>query len=1137
MATYISKQSGLWSSVSTWLTAANGTTTPTADAGQVPQSGGGDKIIIRGADTVVEYDVVGVFGDGTASPIPPNAISTDAQLLTNAICLSGGKLKASRTVSTSLTADGSISINNRNNAWFDWGTSSDPISANGVTAELVQGVAATATRFGISVRSTQNPDNGVEYSSVTFCGRNKTRNTQLDGPHSTGTNTLSVLDCTNWDVGDILVLEPPFIPAPATPNILATITNINGNVVTINTTLNANFPSGVYVGNFSSNVTIRPGIESISNGSSNGYGLFINANGNSSLYDIRNCSFTGFHGVYGGGGIIFVAATYARRSVNIDSVSFYSPRNVFHTTFALGGGVAYPTIINNVACYCGVQTTSRGIGMGSGSSANISNSCIYRTAYGIDSRGCFDLNINNVRTFTTNSLFGDALQAARINILDSYFRINNANSVFRLGPGIFDKVTVRNTYLDSVNGPFVAISESSTGLMSFINCTTVLSIPLITVGTLKTSKQFVLNAYSLQKNRLSNSRNNSWVALSGNYSVRNRGLASYQFNSRISNEPFYISEKIPAKANIPQRYIGYLKYDPVYGGENLPYITFTDEFSNPAVTQQFNCETLPDQWQKFDLTVTPVNDGDLTMTVFAKTSSTAARIYLDGLTFDPINPGSRHYGFVFDPFTYKTVDTLTTLSESQASAISTVNNLDYLYDTSNYWSVTNPTLSTYIDLYTRDGNILDFGSKNIVIDNSVPEALSYVNASNTLTIKTPLLSSGSNFIGLKTTGNIYLSSGSTMEKIDIYGNVFQAAPSNLSEIYMEGTLVYNTDSNTTIEYTDCTMDTVQNDGTGIITIKKTNSTIANGLDAEIVDFVPTILNVTLGGGYLAIYDNTGTKQYYQNTDGTIVLPSDATGSWTYRVAKYGYSLIQGSFEVNPSTGATITISPNFIPDIFVTSNIETVSSYNDLNTTEKIYNYLNYWTTTSPGIDYIPFYSKAFGSITINKNVTLDATAGSMLSYDGSSNLTLKCSSLSEDILLVSDGNISNVNGTSYSDDVKIRAINIDSEIILENIISITLYPTKNDRDNNTNIGPILTGTIYRFLYGSTMSGVTLSGALHTRVTTAGVSLFYDGFVAQGRNIIDLGTTGTLQQIIGNQKIMNIGIQKASKLIPHTTNI
>ena len=50
---------------------------------------------------------------------------------------------------------------------------------------------------------------------------------------------------------------------------------------------------------------------------------------------------------------------------------------------------------------------------------------------------------------------------------------------------------------------------------------------------------------------------------------------------------------------------------------------------------------------------------------------------------------------------------------------------------------------------------------------------------------------------------------------------------------MEGTLAYNTDSSTTIEYTNCTMDTVQNDGDGIITIKKTNSTIAKLIASDV----------------------------------------------------------------------------------------------------------------------------------------------------------------------------------------------------------------------------------------------------------------------------------------------------------------
>jgi hypothetical protein len=42
MATYISNQTGNWSTASTWVTAAAGTFSPTAAAGAPPQSGGGD---------------------------------------------------------------------------------------------------------------------------------------------------------------------------------------------------------------------------------------------------------------------------------------------------------------------------------------------------------------------------------------------------------------------------------------------------------------------------------------------------------------------------------------------------------------------------------------------------------------------------------------------------------------------------------------------------------------------------------------------------------------------------------------------------------------------------------------------------------------------------------------------------------------------------------------------------------------------------------------------------------------------------------------------------------------------------------------------------------------------------------------
>jgi hypothetical protein len=75
-------------------------------------------------------------------------------------------------------------------------------------------------------------------------------------------------------------------------------------------------------------------------------------------------------------------------------------------------------------------------------------------------------------------------------------------------------------------------------------------------------------------------------------------------------------------------------------------------------------------------------------------------------------------------------------------------------------------------------------------------------------------------------------------------------------------------------------------------------------------------------------------------------------------------------------------------------------------------------------------------------------------------------------------------------------------------------------------------------LYGSTTPlGVPLVNFLYNRVNVSGTILLNETAIVTGRNVLQFETTGTLQQIINNQKTINIGIQKASKLIPHTTNI
>jgi hypothetical protein len=186
------------------------------------------------------------------------------------------------------------------------------------------------------------------------------------------------------------------------------------------------------------------------------------------------------------------------------------------------------------------------------------------------------------------------------------------------------------------------------------------------------------------------------------------------------------------------------------------------------------------------------------MTITCLSSSTNGFVWLDGLTFNPFIQDVRHYGFIFDKVSDRTVNPLTTLTEAQVSALGSISNLDELYDAANYWSITNPASSSYIDLYTANGTVLDFGNRNFIINNT-GTGFNYNSATNTITLDAPTLSAGTNFNTLKTTGTITLSTG-VISNIDVNANLVQTTPTNLTGIYMlssSNTLTYNT--NTPIE--------------------------------------------------------------------------------------------------------------------------------------------------------------------------------------------------------------------------------------------------------------------------------------------------------------------------------------------------
>ena len=1134
MATYISNGTGDWTTTGVWLTAADGALVPTAAAGFAPQSGARDRIIIRSPHTIT-YNTSGVFGNGGSGN---NFGTTTQNILTASMILSGGRLRASRTVNTALTALGTIWVD-ANGSFWDWGTATDPVSA--VTATIaMSGVSAGAS--GMVVRGSTS--SLTLTNSACFWGLEKTRNTFLTLSADANANTITVDNVYNWKIGDELVIESDTI---ATTRTLSGVriqgfSGVGNKTISISPNLNFARLSGTRVGNFTSTVS---------------YGTL--ASSPFCFGIILESLFLGNHqfgymtindfGQYWRDTVVpYIIVTQA-------GINYTASSNKTQPPFK---GIAYVQTRTPSVAMAGIgitntgtdeiliddfaanvvptgTTVSQAIYFGTDAFVRLTNSVFYRCFNAIYPNALLKGSVNNCYINSEDVSIGYGNTSSNTNrgvqLLVSNSKIKTNNNLL-LTDG-FLNIEFNNCDIQTRQSNSIArASTNAYGTTTLTNCALSGSSPYTIQSNTRTIRDYNFNIFNVN-----NDKNlitfNYYHYAQANSSIRKNGITSFAITPKASNEAFVKIFTAPAIQGVTQKIKGNLRFDSNYGTATPPSITF----GNAVNDTTFTCPAVANTWHSFEYDLTPIITGDIEIKISGQSTNTNGFVYVDGLMLDPFVKSVRWYGYEVDKNFYRTIDTLTTLTENQVSSVD-ITNLDRLYDASNYWTINNPLSTSYLDLYTKNGDILNFGNKNIVFNNSASTNFAYASASNTITIKTPLLSSGNNFIGLRTTGTISISSNSNVGYVDIYGNINQQTPTSLSGVYMEGTLSYNTGADTSIEYIDCSMDTVQNLGGGFITIKKTNSTITNGNDPEILDYVPTLLDIrNLYDGSIAIFDNTGTRRYYQNApaDNIIVLPSTATGTWRYHVARYGFAFIQENFIVD---GGTKTINPDYNPDTFVTGDSTTTAAYTDLNSTQRIYNYLSYYTTTSEGIEYDPFYDKAFGSITINKNVTLNATAVPVFSYNGTNLVTLKCTSLNEDVLFVSSNNVTYINGTTLSDDVRVRAANLDSELLMSGVTTLTLYPSPQDRDDNTDAGEILTGTIYRFLYGSTTPlGVLLENFIYNRVNVSGTILLNDTAIVTGRNVLQFETTGTLQQIINNQKTINIGIQKASKLIPHTTNI
>jgi hypothetical protein len=197
-------------------------------------------------------------------------------------------------------------------------------------------------------------------------------------------------------------------------------------------------------------------------------------------------------------------------------------------------------------------------------------------------------------------------------------------------------------------------------------------------------------------------------------------------------------------------------------------------------------------------------------------------------------------------------------------------------------------------------------------------------------------------------------------------------------------------------------------------------------------------------------------------------------------------------------------------DSFVSDTLVNVTAYTDLETTQKIYDYSRYFATTNTGIALGPQFTKGFGTLTANSAFTLDPLAVAMMAV--SSGVTTHTTGLNETATVVVTGNFTQGTAT-LSNNIKIRATNLDSELLFSGIDSLTIYATQADALTNTSPGASSSTGIIRFLYGASLSGVTMSGTVYLRIVLGTAIQVQSLTLVLGENEVNLSTTTLLQAI------------------------
>lgn len=152
---------------------------------------------------------------------------------------------------------------------------------------------------------------------------------------------------------------------------------------------------------------------------------------------------------------------------------------------------------------------------------------------------------------------------------------------------------------------------------------------------------------------------------------------------------------------------------------------------------------------------------------------------------------------------------------------------------------------------TLNGN---FRNRNIVVNNGTGEAI-------ITPTQVTLFASSLQGVRLTTTGSITVADG-----IDITGATFSSlnlnSGRNLQNVTVNGTLRFNDNNANTYDLINSNINTLVNNGSGLLTFSNTGSTVNNSSDAQIDVIIaptPSIMNLTAPNAEWAIYNEVGAR--------------------------------------------------------------------------------------------------------------------------------------------------------------------------------------------------------------------------------------------------------------------------------------